>query len=84
MEKTRTGSIKMTSKKKREGGGQGKGGKTRVIKTREGEKTRAMRKREEMKTRVIKARTGRGSNGGGGRQGKQRESIGRTPGTKGK
>ena len=55
-----------------------------MIKTREGEKTRAMRKREEMKTRVIKARTGRGSNGGGGRQGKQRESIGRTPGTKGK
>ena len=53
-----------------------------MIKTREGEKTRAMRKREEMKTRVIKARTGRGSNGG--RQGKQRESIGRTPGTKGK
>ena len=46
----------------------------KVIKTREGEKTRAMRKREEMKTRVIKARTGRGSNGGG--EGETRQEKG--------
>ena len=45
-----------------------------MIKTREGKKTRAMRKREEMKTRVIKARSGRGSYGGG--EGETRQEKG--------